>query len=177
MILIALAALAAPMAAAGTGQPYTLVLKGADGPNAITISFDGTSDEYVIHANGTVGQTETCTNPPGEPNELRCPEDDLIGFTVRAGGGNDDIIVKDSVALSTTLNGGAGLDDLAGGSNTDRLVGGADEDKLVGRKGSDFLYGSKGRDTLLGGAGKDVLRGGPGRDVIRGGPGRDDERQ
>lgn len=174
---VALGAFAAPAAVAGTGQPYTLILRGGDAPNEITISFDGDTKEYVIHANGTVPPAETCFNPPGEPNELRCPEEDLIGFTVRAGGGNDDIIVKDSVTVSTILNGGPGFDDLAGGSNTDKLVGGADRDKLIGRQGSDFLYGNDGRDELIGGAGKDVLRGGPGRDVLRGGAGRDDERQ
>ena len=176
-LLASAAALAAPAAMAGTGQPYTLILEGADGPNVITISLDGNTDEYVIRANGTIGPTETCSNPPGDPNELRCPREDLIGFTVKAGGGNDDIIVKDSVSISTIIHGGDGLDDLYGGSNTDRLTGGADEDKLIGRKGSDFLYGGKGRDELLGGAGKDVLRGGPARDVLRGGPGRDDARQ
>ncbi|HKG35181.1 MAG TPA: hypothetical protein VKA89_01950 [Solirubrobacterales bacterium] len=171
------AAFAAPQALAGASDAYTLVLKGADGPNEITISLDGMADEYVIRANGTIDPTETCSNPPGDPNELRCPEDDIVGFTVRARGGNDDIIVKDSVAVSTILNGGAGLDDLVGGSNTDRLVGGDDDDVLVGRGGSDLLYGNNGRDVLRGGAGKDVLRGGPGRDVLHGGPDRDDVRQ
>jgi Ca2+-binding RTX toxin-like protein len=175
---LALTALAlAPGAPAVSGGPYTLILKGADGPNEITVSLDGLADEYVIRANGTIGPTETCSNPPGDPNELRCPREDLVGLTVRAGGGNDDIVVKDSVQISTILNGGAGLDDLYGGSNTDRLVGGDDDDVLVGRGGSDFLYGNEGRDDLRGGAGKDLLRGGPGADLLRGGPGRDDERQ
>ena len=178
---VALAAITAvfavPQALAGSSDAYTLVLRGADGPNEITISLDGIAEEYVIRANGTIGPTETCSNPPGEPNELRCPKADIVGFTVRAAGGNDDIIVKDSVPVSTILNGGAGLDDLAGGSNTDKLVGGDDNDVLAGRGGSDFLYGNRGRDVLRGGAGKDLLRGGPGRDALLGGPGRDDVRQ
>jgi Ca2+-binding RTX toxin-like protein len=175
--LVLVALIAVPSAVAGAGDPYTLILRGGDGPNEITVGLDGETDEYVIRANGTIGPAETCYNPPGHTNELRCPREDLVGLTVRAGGGNDTIIVKGSVPISTILNGGAGLDDLVGGANTDRIVGGDDDDLLIGRTGSDFLYGGLGDDELRGGGGKDLLRGGAGKDVLRGGPGRDDERQ
>lgn len=164
-----------------TASAFTLVLRGGNGPNDVTVKFE--EGEYVIKANGEVPPPNAaevpndCYNPPGDPNELHCPESDLQGLIIRGRGGNDTITVRRSVEISVILNGGAGLDDLAGGSNTDKLTGGEGDDRLIGRGGADFLYGGEGDDQLYGGAGKDLLRGGPGRDLLFGGRGRDDERQ
>jgi Ca2+-binding RTX toxin-like protein len=164
-----------------TASAFTLVLTGGNGPNDVTVSFEAA--EYVIRANGEVPPPNPaevpndCYNPPGNPNEMRCPERDLHGLVVRGRGGNDTINVRRSVEISVILNGGAGLDDLAGGSNTDKLTGGEGDDRLFGRGGADFLYGGAGNDELFGGAGKDLLRGGPGRDELFGGRGRDDTQQ
>ena len=180
----------APLAAAGPAEragesagasAFTLLLRGGDGPNDITISYGG--GEYVIGANGSVPPPDpavtpnSCYNPPGDPTELHCPRSDILAFTLRGRGGNDTIIVQDSVTVSVIAGGGPGDDDLAGGSNTDRLSGGAGRDTLIGRAGADYLYGGRGRDVLRGGTGKDLLRGGPGFDRLFGGPGRDDELQ
>jgi Ca2+-binding RTX toxin-like protein len=164
-----------------TASAFTLVLRGGNGPNDVTVWLE--TDEYVIRANGKVPPPDPaevpngCYNPPGNETELRCPERDLQGLIIRGRGGNDSIMVRRSVEISVILNGGPGLDDLAGGSNTDKLTGGDGDDLLIGRGGADFLYGGAGNDELFGGAGKDLLRGGPGRDRLRGGGGRDDERQ
>lgn len=162
---------------AGTTDTYTLRITGGDGPNDISIGLNGASDEYVIRANGTIPPIETCTNPPGTTRELRCPQADISGFEIRSRGGNDTITLRKSVPVTSILNGGEDLDDLAGGRNSDRLTGGPGGDKLVGRGGADFIFGGPGEDLLLGGPGKDLLRGGPGADELRGGPGRDVETQ
>jgi Ca2+-binding RTX toxin-like protein len=161
-----------------TTQPYSLLLRGGDGPNDIAVDFaPSDKTKYLIAANGTLPPVATCTNPPGKTTELECPVADISGFTVRTRGGNDTVTVGKTVPVSTILNGGLGLDDLIGGANTDGISGGDGDDKLVGRMGADQLFGGKGEDLLVGGAGKDVLRGGPGTDVLRDGPGRDDVRQ
>jgi Ca2+-binding RTX toxin-like protein len=167
--LVAAAIVPAAHAAGGTTQTYSLLLLGGDGANDISIDFaPGDKTKYLVTANGTLPPVKTCTNPPGQTDELECPVADISGFTVRTNGGNDTVTVGKTVPVSTILGGGAGLDDLIGGANTDRISGGPDGDKLVGRMGA---------DQLIGGAGKDVLRGGPDADVLRGGPGRDDVRQ
>jgi Ca2+-binding RTX toxin-like protein len=161
--------------AASPSQTFSLLLKGGDAPNVITIDFaPGDRTKFLITANGALTPVETCINPPGEADQLQCPVADISGFTVRTNGGSDTVTVGKMVPVSTILNGGSGLDDLIGSANTDRLVGGAGDDKLVGRMGADQLFGGEGEDLLIGGAGKDVLRGGPGLDVLHGGPGRDD---
>lgn len=166
-------ALGSARPAEGTTEPYSLTLKGSDGPNVIDIAYDGT--QYVITANGTLKPARTCVNPGGILTELDCPAADISGLQVIARGGNDTVTVGKSVPIATILSGGPGLDDLIGGANTDKLQGGDGDDRLVGRMGPDQLYGGPGEDDIFGGAGKDVLRGGPGIDILHGGPGRDDE--
>ena len=161
----------------GAGGSFTLTLAGGEGPNEIAITMTADRKEYVVAANGDIEPFSPCVNSPGKTTELRCPFAAINAFEVLAESGNDTVTVGKSVPVSTTLDGGPGMDDLTGGANSDRIVGGGGGDKLIGRDGADFLFGGTGNDDLLGGAGKDILRGGPGKDRLAGGPGRDDQKQ
>jgi hypothetical protein len=69
-------------------------------------------------------------------------------IVVRAGDGNDVVIVKPQMVLPTRLEGGAGDDCLQGGS------------------GPDLLFGEEGDDLLIGSASRDALDTGPGKDRL-----------
>jgi Ca2+-binding RTX toxin-like protein len=174
--MLALPALAVPVAQAGDRTGFTLALTGGQGANEIAISLSSDRTEYVIRANGPVPPVGGCANPPEDPNELRCPATDVVAFLVRTRGGNDTVTMRSSVRRAAIVNGGPGIDDLAAGGNADRLIGGDGDDRLAGGAAADSLYGGAGDDILLGGAGNDTLRGGGGQDRLFGGPGRDDER-
>ena len=156
---------------------FALTITGGDGPNEIRITLSLDRSEYVITANGSIGEVASCHNPSDDPNELDCPAGRINGFIIKTRGGNDTVTLGSTVPVSTILDGGDGFDDLTGGANTDKLVGGDGADKLVGRRGADVLFGGAGGDDLFGGSGNDVLRGGAGRDRLFGGAGRDDVRQ
>ena len=174
----ALAVALVPALAQGAGaSSFALTITGGDGPNEIRIALTPDRSQYVIRANGSIGEVASCHNPSDDPNELDCPAGRINGFIVKTRGGNDTVTLGSTVPVSSILDGGDGFDDLTGGANTDTLVGDDGADKLAGRKGADVLYGGAGGDDLFGGPGNDFLRGGAGRDRLFGGPGRDDVRQ
>jgi Ca2+-binding RTX toxin-like protein len=178
LVTAALAAALVPALAQGAGaSSFALTITGGDGPNDIRIRLSLDRSQYVIQANGAIGEVASCRNPSNDPNELDCPAGRINGFLVKTRGGNDSVTLGATVPVSVILDGGDGLDDLTGGANTDKLIGGGGADKLVGHGGADLLYGGAGPDDLFGGPGNDVLRGGPGTDRLFGGPGRDDARQ
>ena len=149
------AALRAGSGASASGASFTLTIN-ALGSGANEIKIDRKGGNYVIGSNGPIPPPtgiSGCSNPPANPNELRCALGRVSGFDIAVGGGNDTVTAAKSVEVPTRMIGGAGLDDLIGGSNSDSLSGGGDGDKLVGRGGADSLYGGKGEDLLLGGAG------------------------
>jgi Ca2+-binding RTX toxin-like protein len=72
-------------------------------------------------------------------------------------GGNDDIQVSGSLALSAWLDGGEGDDRLSGGAGNDVVLGGAGADLVIGGQGRDLLIGGAGADRIIGNADDDVL--------------------
>src|SRR3954469_16486664 len=174
----AFAVLLVPALAQGADtSAFALTITGGDGPNEIRVTLSLDRSQYVIKANGSIGEGASCRNPSDDPNELDCPAAKINGFIVKGRGGNDTLTLGPTVSVSSILDGGDGFDDLSGGAITDKLVGGEGADKLAGRRGADVLFGGAGGDDLFGGCGTDVLRGGPGLDHPFGGPGRDDVRQ
>lgn len=169
------AAAAAP-AADSSAQRYTLRITAGDASNEIEVSVTGDGSAYLVTANGEIPPAAGCTNPPEEPNVLRCPRRSIAAFVIEGNGGNDTLTARPAVSAYMILSGGGGFDDLVGGANADELRGGPGEDHLAGRAGPDQLFGDAGDDHLRGGIGKDILRGGAGTDVLLGGPGRDDQR-
>ncbi len=94
---------------------------------------------------------------------------------VRAGAGNDLVIMDESTAItwSGKLFGEGGDDVLMGASRPDYMDGGTGNDALFGNGGDDQLFGGAGKDSLYGGAGADILDGGDGNDHLDGGAGTD----
>ena len=103
-------------------------------------------------------------------------------IVVEAGGGDDVVVVSNTLNLDAALSGGRGDDRLVGGRGDDSLDGGVGEDVLIalvgdnrldGGAGDDVLRGGDGDDVLTGGGGDDRLAGRRGDDVLRGGRGAD----
>jgi len=91
-------------------------------------------------------------------------EAEAFGMEIRGGGGNDEIIVEDSINFGLVLKGNDGNDVIKGGRGNDKIEGG---------DGSDLLYGGGGNDNIDGGSGNDRIEGGPGFDSLRGSWGSD----
>src|SRR4051812_10476461 len=97
---------------------------------------------------------------------------DRIAVDARAG---DDLVRIDESngvftdTIPTTLDGGAGNDDLAGGSGVERLRGGPGNDVIDGNKGNDQALLGAGDDTFVWdpGDGSDRIEGQAGRDTMR----------
>jgi Ca2+-binding RTX toxin-like protein len=110
-----------------------------------------------------------------DPRTVRCAED-VLHVRVRAGDGDDQVEVL-AGAISISLAGQAGDDDIHGGHSPGGLWGGEGEDVLRGGPGRQTIRGGPGDDRLSGGSGRDVLHGddrGPfGDDVLDGGAGGD----
>lgn len=76
------------------------------------------------------------------------------GIVVRAGGGDDTVIIRQigPYSLPTLIDGGAG------------------NDRIFGGPGGETLYGNDGDDDIRGGGGPDLIAGGAGNDLINGVP-------
>ncbi len=94
----------------------------------------------------------------------------LIGYgsTVDGGAGDDNI---EGTPGNDALNGGEGNDTIAGGEGADTLNGGNGQDNISGDAGSDNIFGEAGTDVLAGGLGNDIVSGGSGIDTVDGGEG------
>ena len=77
------------------------------------------------------------------------------------------------IALSHTIHGTSGNDNLYGGVSSDAIRGLVGNDYLYGGRGNDYLYGNKGNDTLRGDIDDDTLIGGSDDDYLNGGGGND----
>ncbi len=102
---------------------------------------------------------------------------------VKAGGGDDTVRVTDRITQQSTLDGGAGNDNIRGGggkatiigqAGADLLIGGQADDVINGGDGDDLAFGLGGADRVFGGNGNDQIAGGDGDDpLLRGGNGND----
>jgi Ca2+-binding RTX toxin-like protein len=169
--------LLAPVAGHAEPKSFSVLLAGGTESNVISIWLTEDGKTYVIDSIVPLeGGGGVCSNPEGQPTELRCQAPLVSGFEVNADGGDDQITVAANVALPVTLRGGAGNDTLRTGAGSDKLFGSAGDDRLYGGRGPDTLNGGDGNDTVFGGPDSDVLLRGLGSDVLRGGPGDDEFR-
>jgi autotransporter-associated beta strand protein len=123
-----------------------LVVGGTTGPDAISITADGSTGRVVVTIGGVVVGTFPAAGEPA-----------IGGVIVYAQAGDDDVQVAGGVGLSAWLYGGDGNDRLKGGAGNDVLLGGNGDDEILGGLGRDFLLGGAGADRLIGNADGDLM--------------------
>ena len=154
-----------------------------------TFKGSGAADVICINANNVTvealgGNDMVIDNGDNNTINLGDGSDEYNGTnadesTVEGGAGNDELTgTPGDDELSgglgdDTLVGGAGNDTLIGGGGADALIGNAGADNLSGETGNDSADGGDGNDTIEGGAGDDSLIGGDSDDSLRGGTGND----
>lgn len=79
---------------------------------------------------------------------LTAPAADVKRIRIRAGAGDDRVVISEAVRIRADMFGGPGNDLLAGGPLPSRLFGEAGHDTLVGGTGRDVLVGGQGIDTV-----------------------------
>ena len=168
------AALALPAGASAAGLTYegaTLVYRAAPGEaNAVTLN--ATDDGRVA-----IGETGASLSFPADgcsqanesmPVLCEVKSVDLLRFEL--GDGNDRASIQDIQVAGNVISvlAGDGNDRLEGGPRAaSTLDGGAGDDELTSQESGDVLAGGAGDDQLIGGAGDDQLRGGDGADVLQ----------
>ena len=97
---------------------------------------------------------------------------DIEQADLAGGDGNNDI---DALAFTgpTTLDGGAGNDEITGTNNADSILGGPGADTVFGRGGTDVINTGTGNDNIDAGSGDDTITGSFGNDTIDGSTGFD----
>ena len=135
----------------------TLFVEGGDADDHVRVFMQG--GNLVVRENGSAQQFD--------PAQVK-------NIVILAHGGDDRVIIDNSVKLPTTIRAGDGDDYIRGGGGSDEIYGGRGNDFLAGRDSDDWLYGQAGHDELRGGRGRDLLKGGRGRDRLRGGHDWDD---
>jgi RTX calcium-binding nonapeptide repeat (4 copies) len=146
--------------------PRMIVRDAAREDNDLQIAERATGFEVVERGDAALRAGRDCRQVSGR--RVRCPGDAEV--VVRAGAGDDRVLVRHIPGLPVRISGGQGHDRLEGGQAVD---GGPGADLVHGSSRPDVLRGDAGRDRLEGGLGRDALTGGPGRDVLDGGSGRD----
>jgi hypothetical protein len=135
-------------------------------------TIQGTISAEIL--TGTAGNDVICTG--GGDDQINALEgDDLViiqldGYVQIILGKGDDVVHAES-AVSLTVDGGAGDDEMFGSSGVDLLVGGPGNDSIEGGDGADDISGGSGEDSIAGGGGNDLLAGGGSIDVLNGGDG------
>ena len=152
-----------------TGNVGNNRLDGTIASGANTLIGGGGDDTYIVDSNDTVvegvdGGVDTVVirkiaagtsviDVPSQSNNIEAYQlhDDLGDNIVLNGSDHDDVLIGNSRA--STLNGGAGNDELRSGGNSSGY--------------SDYLDGGQGDDLLISGSGNVVLKGGLGNDEFR----------
>lgn len=162
-----------------------VVVNSGDQMDRVDISVDVVTGETLVQVNG-----ETYRYAPG------------VTITVNSGGGDDQIVIGDTVpnririvvgdgndtvvadesgnhlevfggSGDDTVQTGSGIDYVSGGTGHDYADTGMGDDLVAGGAGNDVLYGMDGDDVVIGGSGQDYLEGARGDDAVLGGDGDD----
>lgn len=166
------------------GGGASLAIRGSEGPEQLTIRFDGSRYTISSSSGFPVGTVRGCKAPVSW--QVHCGK--KVGLiTIVAAGGDDSVVVHAlPMTVRVRIEGGPGADSLRGGPGDDVIEAGddGDPDLLVGGRGDDALIGARtdlpvplgsGRSTMIGGGGSDVLVGGDpcNGDLYDGGAGAD----
>ena len=131
--------------------------------------------EQLKFADGTICKLEDlrkefATVNGTDKSDVLHAYDNIIGYTIYAGAGDDSIYGGKN---NDKIYGQAGDDTIRSGAGDDLIYGGSGADTIIAEEGNDTLYGGSGNDQLYGREGNDILEGGEGNDVLYGGAGDD----
>ncbi len=147
--LVAVAALAAPgQANAATGSLSGATLNVNSGTESSDLTLTTSGSTYVLaDASADVAAGSGCTQTTDTPKRVICPAGGVtaIGAVLNSG---DDRLDTSAVALTTSVNSGAGADHVVTGGGADAINGDLDDDSLDGGLGNDNLIGGGGGDVL-----------------------------
>jgi Ca2+-binding RTX toxin-like protein len=152
----------------------TLVVRGTDGPDGITMWGDARFGSVIM-----VRIVPLMSGQFGEAYAI--PEAGVRSVLVLAGAGDDRIALSVAmygpttgpIAIPTRVSAGPGDDVVSGTNARDLIFGGPGNDRINGWDGSDWIDGGPGDDILSGGRGNDYVSGGDGDDVVQGNEGDD----
>jgi hemolysin type calcium-binding protein len=137
----------------------------------------GSPCREVDAGNAVIVASVPCVIPTSQPggHTALCPITEERGIGVVGGGGNDEIVVSDSVGADAKigLSGGRGNDTLEGSLAEEVISGDNGNDTIRAGRGDDIAYGDAGLDRIFGSNGQDLIKGGGGFDKLIGGPGGD----
>jgi Ca2+-binding RTX toxin-like protein len=121
---------------AGDGQPDTIIVKGTNADDVITVVGDAGGTDVLGLAAGV---------------HITGAEADKDRLVINALGGDDVVAASalQATGIQLTADGGEGNDVLIGGAGNDSLLGGAGDDVLIGGPGLDTLDGGPGNNILI----------------------------
>ncbi len=151
-------------------------IKNSDDKIVLSGIFDKSDGvEQLKFADGTICKLEDlrkefATVNGTDKSDVLHAYDNIIGYTIYAGAGDDSIYGGKN---NDIIYGQAGDDTIRSGAGDDLIYGGSGADTIIAEEGNDTLYGGSGNDQLYGREGNDILEGGEGNDVLYGGDGDD----
>ena len=162
-----------------------VVVNSGDSSDDVSISVDPDTGETLVNINGEVQRVPrgvAITSNTGGGND-RIVIDETVPNRIRivAGDGDDSVVADESGnhldvfagAGDDTVETGSGWDYVSGGTGHDYVDSGMGDDLIAGGAGNDVLYGMDGDDIIIGGTGQDYLEGARGDDIVLGMDGDD----
>lgn len=134
----------------------------------VTLENGQTNNLYIRANTSNTGYLATLNG-----TDLTYSKNSVTSIHVVGGDRADVIDISRSVAVPTTLQGGAGNDTIKGGSGPDLVFAGDGNDTVYARGGADIVRGGAGSDKLFGGDLIDRLYGDSGTDSLYGENGDD----
>ena len=164
-------------AAAAVGQTVGAVNMVPTGTTSTTLNISGNNtltvvDNVAITAD-KIDASGLSTNVSGNASALIMwdatgTSGTTTATTVIGSAGSDTLFTN--LTTSSSVDGGAGNDNITGGTGNDTLLGGAGNDSINGSSGNDSIDGGAGNDTVTIAAGNinssDVIKGGDGVDSL-----------
>ena len=143
------------------GRGGVLNVQGTRRADVITVAPDAQQGMVDVNVNGRV---------------FKFSEARISKLSIKAGAGNDKVVVSHAINIPAYIDGGSGNDTIDGGGGNETLIGGSGNDLIEGGPRNNYIDGAAGNDTLIGGAGNDTLVAGSGSDFLNGGGGNNVER-
>lgn len=182
--LVIAATLAFPGLVSGVQQVTVsngvLSIQGDDLNEKVTLSLAGSN----LAVKGYFGQNPTpegCTTIE-DRKTIHCPLASFGSISLDMAGGNDAVLVTETLPIPVSAKLGDGVDGFTGAGEADTCIGEAGNDVCKAGEGNDVCNGGEdvdfcgmgpGRDLCMLGAGNEGCAGGTGPDTCKGGAGSD----